>query len=188
MVKENKYVAVEVEIKSRISQHLEIKVYNKMQCSAEEIAEKKRQAIERLEEKKRNSAAANNNNSTSPDASTKSSSNFYGNAIANKVSELNEYENKIKNTSNQATTNNRILSQPYPHRNTNKNEIHWTNAFDLMKKSVNSNSASCTCSMISTDRFQVEVAGFHKQLNDVFKTIPSRNFGKNIFLYLSFLL
>lgn len=161
-----------------------------MQCSTEEIAEKKRQAIERLKEKKRNSAAADNNNSTSPGASTKSSSTFYGNAITNKVSELNEYENKIKNTSNQATTNYRILSQPYPHRNPNNNENQSSNAFDLMKSSVNRSAnnsfVSSTCSMISTDRFQVEVAGFHEKLNSVFKTIPSRNFGKNMFLQSSF--
>ena len=40
--------------------------------------------------------------------------------------------------------------------------------------------------MINDTRFSVETESFYEKLNDLFKTIPSRSYGKNLKLNVNF--
>lgn len=147
-----------------------------MSCTAEQIAEKKRLALERLKQTKASQqSATSSKNARSPGAAT-----FYGNEKNEKANQLNQYENKMKHQPSHSSSN-RILSQPYPQRNANPN-LTPTNANNHQK---NQNTASifkkvvtCTCSMISQTRFQVTESGYFATLIDVYKSIPTRAFGK----------
>lgn len=148
-----------------------------MSCTAEEIAKKRREAQERLKKTKELA-----NKSISPGTTNKPTSNFYGNTNNVKANTLNQYENKMKQ---QPTANhyNRISSQPYPrngdtttnntNRNTNGNQQKFSTNFT---KIVN-----CTCTMISSTRFQVIQNGYNESLINVFKTIPTRAYGECFF-------
>lgn len=160
-----------------------------MSCTAEQIAEKKREAMERLKQTKATAttskASSNTNNATSPGTAAKSSSTFYGNQQNDKANALNEYQNKMK-TEKKSTSCNRISSQPYPKRNenatmnvplksttTNNNNNNIQKAAPVFTKAV-----ACSCSMITPKRFQVSISGYSAKLIDVFKSIPTRAFSK----------
>lgn len=162
-----------------------MKNFIKMACTAAEIAEKKRKAIERLKQTKASvpttTSTTNSKNSTSHGTDNKKTLNFYGNASNEKATALNEYEHKMKQ---QPTyhQHNRISSQPYPRianatsKTTNNNEPKLASVFV--------NVVTCTCSMISPKRFQVIQKGYHIKLVDIFKTIPTKSYG----MHLKFLL
>lgn len=143
-----------------------------MQCTSEEIAEKKRLALERL--KQRNQATdnkaggGNNNNVSSASTALKTTSGFYGNASSSKAAALDNYENKMKHSPSRAVSN-RILSQPYSAR--------APKPADTTKiASVFTNVVTCSCQMVAATRFEVNINGFLQQLIAVFKTIPSKNY------------
>ncbi|XP_055295299.1 SWI/SNF-related matrix-associated actin-dependent regulator of chromatin subfamily A-like protein 1 [Sitodiplosis mosellana] len=147
-----------------------------MSCTAEEIARKKREALERLKQTKALAQTGNvPSKNTSPGTAAKATSVFYGNTSNDKANTLNQYENKMKQQQT-PSHNNRISSQPYPRnsvqntaaQNTNLNQRTWAS---IMAKPV-----TCTCSMISSTRFQVVQSGYHNKLIDVFKTIPTRSY------------
>lgn len=154
-----------------------------MSCSAEEIARKRREALERLKQTKASAQTGNASNKiTSPGTASKATSTFYGNTSNDKANTLNQYANKMKQQPK--PINNRISSQPYPrdgntanttpNRNTNSNQQNVaTNGFQRGFKTV-----TCTCSMITSKRFQVVQSGYHEKLIDTFKTIPTRSYGK----------
>lgn len=152
-----------------------------MACTAEEIAEKRRQAQERLKQRKATiQTTTHSTNSTSPSTSSKAAQSFYGTANNEKVNTLNNYENKMKQQSSPIHKN-RISSQPYPKRDGSSNSNHTANR---MKNNEQKNASifmqvvTCTCSMISENRFQVIQKGYNAKLIDVFKTISTRSYGK----------
>lgn len=157
-----------------------------MSCTVKEIEEKRRLALERL--KKTKEAAQNppesvsnpttsTNMVTSPGTSTKSTSTFYGNDTNQKVNALNQYENKMKQQ-HQYGQSSRIMSQPYPKRDakptpsttTNNNAQQFMKPFEKV--------ITCTCSMISSSRFQVNTSGYSAKLIELFKTLPTRSYSK----------
>lgn len=170
-----------------------------MGCTAEEIAEKRRLAMEKL---KKTTAAfeatrtpnpttnsttnptSNKKTITSPGTDTKPTSIFYGNGKNEKAETLNQYEIKMKHQTNHSSSN-RILSQPYPKRDgtvtknvqfthaTNNNSNSAQKFNSMFKKVIN-----CTCSMISSTRFQVKESGYSARLIDIYKSIPTRAFSK----------
>lgn len=151
-----------------------------MSCTAEQIAEKRRLAMEKLKQTK--ASAQNNqsagptpqsNNATSPGTNAKS---FYGNGRNEKANQLNQYESKMKQQQQTPGHSNRISSQPYP-RNASA-QYKTTNNNQQKMASIFKNVVTCTCVMISPRRFQVIHKGYHAKLIDVFKTIPTRSYGK----------
>lgn len=156
----------------------------KMSCSAAEIAEKRRLAKERLQKTLGTAhtpkPTTSSNIATSPGTDAKPTSVFYGNGNNEKAETLNQYENKMKHQPSHRTAN-RISSQPYPVRdgaaaqstsstNTNNNARKVVSIFEKV--------ISCTCSMISSTRFQVKESGYSAKLIDVYKSIQTRSFGK----------
>lgn len=158
-----------------------------MSCTAEQIAEKRREAQERLrlrqeQQKSSNHAAVSvNNNNTIKPASVSGVAEgkinaFYGSSTANKTAELQNYEAKIK--SQQPYKNkNRILSQPYPKKDA-KAAVASTKAPETKLAPVFQKTVTCTCAMVASTRFNVIVDGYNVPLIDVFKTIPTRSYGE----------
>lgn len=150
-----------------------------MSCTTAEIAEKKRQAIERLKQRQNSSASKiqplqpkqNTTSATSPGSSKA----FYGNASHEKAAQLSEYENKIRHSSNPHTPN-RILSQPYSKRHEQTNKPSSST-----NRVIIPSSTACTCSMINEKRFEVTASAYNAKLIEVFKTIPTRSYGKITF-------
>lgn len=166
-----------------------------MLCTAEEIAEKRRIALERLKNRKLNGNAAGpstpspaemqpqtsssslsavqhnlSNEATSP----KSIASFYGKETNLKTNRLSAYESKIKSSST-PKTHNRILSQPY-HNNSNDSRGHSIPTKEKLAP-VFTKVVSCSCSMVTPRRFQVVSSSYCAKLIDTFKTIPSRSYG-----------
>lgn len=141
-----------------------------MSCTPQEIAEKKRIALERLRAKKQSTSAV-----------VEASSAFYG-----KSSTKSDAEDTALNTSTKTTINPyqnaRILSQPYHlSNNLNKTGSSSTAVSSLNNKKqqvapIFAKIISCSCYMISETRFVVSSSGFHNKLIDVFKTIPSKGY------------
>lgn len=175
-----------------------------MSCTAEQIAEKKRLALERLKQK--TNALPNPSNHPNQQISTEtviqpstpsinSTTSFYGANINSKTNELTNYENKIK-TQKMFKNNNRILSQPYPKKEPSSSlgqpgmgsisaainaasnaAIDKTNTTNKVA-SVFVKTITCTCEVIEPNRFQVVMSGYNENLIKVFKTIPSRKYGE----------
>lgn len=162
-----------------------------MQCTTQEIAEKRRLAQERLQKLKLNKNTTNQQPAaqTNPSNGTVKSptSSFYGNKPNVKTVELSEYENKIKNAPSYRTAN-RILSQPYSMRN-NQSNANGSTSSSAAAASNNNNiimsaKVTCTCAMVNANCFEVVPSAYHDKLISVFKTIPSRNYGKTFDFFL----
>lgn len=150
-----------------------------MSCTAEQIAEKRREAAERLKQTKANAQAskpnASSNNATSPGTAAKS---FYGKQQNEKADALDQYQNKLKQDTKHNTSN-RILSQPYPKRDGNTNAPQNASAnTNTNWKATFGKVVTCTCSMISATRFQVIISGYSEKLIDTFKSIPTRAYSE----------
>ncbi|XP_031623528.1 SWI/SNF-related matrix-associated actin-dependent regulator of chromatin subfamily A-like protein 1 [Contarinia nasturtii] len=154
-----------------------------MSCTAEEIAEKRRQAQERLKQKKAslqtNEVRSSSSNTTSPGTSSKAAHTFYGHTNNEKANTLSNYEKKMKQQSS-PSYNNRISSQPYPKRDGMSN-----NNYRKVESSKNNSVApvfmhvvTCACSMITSNRFQVVQKGYSDKLIDVFKGTPTRSYDR----------
>lgn len=164
-----------------------------MSCTAEEIAEKKRIAIERLNARK--NAQSNTKVphptilSTKPTFSlppeqrqaiaSQSSSSFYGKSIALRTQPVLNLKNyvphgntpttgKCKNTFNNA----RMQSNPYARNTPTKNGTTGQVAPVFMR------TVTCSCAMITENRFVVQASAFNEKLIEVFKSIPSKQYGK----------
>lgn len=172
-----------------------------MSCTAEEISEKRRIALERLKNRKlkMNTAVQSttaavqpvqekpSNSATSP----KSIRSFYGSTTNVKTNQLSAYETIIKKSPTNKIAN-RILSQPYSNQNNQSGPSAATNQLAPVFTTV----VTCSCSLITPRRFQVITSGFFAKLIDVFKTIPSRaystladafiNFPKKKFIFFGF--
>lgn len=146
-----------------------------MSCTAREIAEKKRQAQEKLMQKQEKlmetSSTTNIFHQKSP---TGTAQLFYGNTTKNQKTKELSFETNVK-PHNQYTHKNRILSQPYSNRADNSKDVSNTEKKNarVYKKTI-----TCTCAMISEDRFEVIPSSYHAQLIEVFKAITTRKYGK----------
>ncbi|XP_055544718.1 SWI/SNF-related matrix-associated actin-dependent regulator of chromatin subfamily A-like protein 1 [Wyeomyia smithii] len=162
-----------------------------MSCSAEEIAEKRRIAIERLNARK--NAAANGckpNPAQNPAESNKrtftlppkqlqvvaahSSSAFYGKSNTNssyesKVKEQPFSSGKLRTSFNDA----RLQSQPYSRPNGQNAKYNGTPG---KVAPVFIRTVTCTCALVAETRFVVQTSAFNEQLIDVFKSIPSKQY------------
>lgn len=125
-----------------------------MECTPEEIAEKKRIALERLKAKKE--AIAKSKASSAPQPNPKDPL-----STSTKVP-TNPYQNA------------RSLSHPYANRMPSSNNV---NVKKQQTAPIPSKVISCTCYMISHNRFEVQPSAFSSPLINAFKTIPSRNYG-----------
>lgn len=117
---------------------------------------------------------------TSPGTSTKPTSIFYGNDTHQKANALDQYENKMKQQQYHGQTN-RIISQPYPKRDANATSSSTTtnnNSAQIFLKPFEK-PVTCTCSMISSTRFQVTTSGYSDRLINEFKTISTRSYSKS---------
>lgn len=135
-----------------------------MSCTAEEIAEKRRVAQERLKARK---STENIVPVVSPPKK------FYGvhNSTNNYALFMNSvHQNKI--TPNNTLAKNRILTQPYQKKNESSEVFSFNKLFN---KTI-----TCTCSLITDERFVVESSGYSEKLIDELKLIPSRVYGKII--------
>lgn len=145
-----------------------------MSCSAEEIAEKRRIALERLKKHKQiASTPASNINATA----TKSPAAFYGSSSSSAVKAPNKpatNDGKIPQVN--PYKNARISSQPYNTHHQQK-QPQWQSRSNTSAP-VFTKQISCVCSMITDQRFAVTPSGYHAKLIDVCKTIPSRAFSK----------
>lgn len=162
----------------------------KMQCSVEEIKEKRRLALERLKKTKEgaqshaptpNPTTASASTATSPGTSTKPTSIFYGSDTQQKANALDAYENKMKQQHHHGQSN-RILSQPYPKRDTNAAASTSTTSNNSAQKFLKpfEKVVTCTCSMVSSKRFQVVTCGYSDKLINIFKSIATRSYSKSI--------
>lgn len=134
-----------------------------MSCTSEEIAEKRRIAQERLKARKTTENIA---------AVVSPPKKFYGvhnstNSYALFMDSVQHVQqNKIKPNNNLAK--NRILTQPYEKKNESLEVLSF-------KKTI-----TCTCSLITDERFVVESSGYSEKLINELKSIPSRVYGKII--------
>lgn len=164
-----------------------------MGCTAEEIAEKRRLAKEKLQKTAAAFAAArtptskpttHSTTATSPGTDTKPTSVFYGNEKNDKAETLNQYENKMKHQPSHSSSN-RILSQPYPKRDGAAAQSTSTTSTNMDNKASKvapmfTKTVTCACSMISSTRFQVKESGYSAKLIDIYKSIPTRAFSKTL--------
>lgn len=165
-----------------------------MSCTAEQIAEKKRLALERLKQRQSQSPATNATNATNAananvaavpanpvtkTSNTKPVNGFYGSSTASVTAELKNMETKIKNQGPYKNTN-RILSQPYPGRDPKEGQKQEP----PKKASFLPQIVTCTCSMVTSTYFQVVTSAYHAKIIEVFKTIPSRKFSELIHIFL----
>lgn len=150
-----------------------------MGCTAEEIAEKRRKAMERLKETKAQTSKLMPSKNPSPETDTKPTSIFYGNNTNQKANQLNQYELKMKNQHGDHSKLNRILSQPYPKRDgTDTKTTSFTTNTTNAQKPFAQKPITCTCSMISPTRFKVVESDYSAKLIDIYKSIPNRSYGK----------
>lgn len=137
-----------------------------MECTPAEIAEKKRIALERLRAKKEAMAKAKESLS----------------------SKSNEKESVALSTSTRVLTNPyqnaRILAHPYASKGSSASNVNnkTEKVVPIPCKAV-----TCTCYMISQSRFEVNPSAFNNKLIDVFRTIPSRGYGKESIIYLHYI-
>lgn len=127
-----------------------------MECTAEEIAEKRRIALERLKAKKE--ALAKARQSSIQSNGTESTT-----LATSKKIPTNPYQNS------------RILSHPYA------NKTPSTSSVNVKKEptvSIPTKVISCTCYMITDNRFEVQPSAFSTPLINIFRTIPSRGYGR----------
>ncbi len=126
-----------------------------MECTAEEIAEKRRIALERLKAKKDAIAKAKealNSKSNEKESMTLATS---------KKIPINPYQQS------------RAQSHPYGIKATST----ITTNVNVKKEEPKVIVISCNCYIITESRFEVKPSGYSNPLINVFRTIPSRGYG-----------
>lgn len=142
-------------------------------CSAEEIAEKRRIALERLNVRKQETTTRTASSpviAKNPPATGNNAASFLG-AFRN--------NNNPDRHLNQA----RISAQPYPKQAPLKTQpssaFQQNKAPELAPIFVPNNIrvVHCRCAMVTASRFGVYMSEYHGKAIDVCKTIPSRSYG-----------
>lgn len=158
-----------------------------MSCTKEEIAEKKRIALERLKSKQTACTASkiSNTSLTYPSSIkidqvnsnlTKNQS-FYGET--NKQNYASPKNTTYPFSNNQHQQTNKLRASPFkdnraglcPYSNNKLNETK--NMAAVFRKII-----SCSVSMITDKRFVITPSGYHAQLIEMFKSISSKAYGK----------
>lgn len=141
-----------------------------MSCTPQEIEAKRKIALERLKAKQTVNVAS----------SSKTPNSFYGQSNQNAPTLSNNSTKSTNKIVEKPLKKQRILSQPYPSNTTPSSGVSSKNANNttLAAPFVLQTLTTCSCSMTTEDRFQVIPSRFHAKLIDVFKTIPSRSYGK----------
>lgn len=109
---------------------------------------------------------------------------FYGIETTGITNELTAFEGKIR-TEKSAQRKSRILSQPYPAAGSSTGNIKTgvqSPAATTQSNAVKYGTlpVTCTIQMVSIDRFEVVPSKYLGPVIDVFKTIPTRRYGKLI--------
>uniref|UniRef100_A0A8D8JS52 SWI/SNF-related matrix-associated actin-dependent regulator of chromatin subfamily A-like protein 1 n=1 Tax=Culex pipiens TaxID=7175 RepID=A0A8D8JS52_CULPI len=160
-----------------------------MACTAAEIAEKKRIAIERLNARKNALATTSNSTAKPPpqqvpkptipifplpekqrQAMALASSSFYGTN-----SSIGGTGGKAP--SSFASGSARSAAHPYSKQSFGKAQT--TKGVAPPVAPVFIRTVTCSCSMVTETRFTVQPSGFNEKLIEVFKSIPSKQYGKS---------
>uniref|UniRef100_A0A182PAQ0 SWI/SNF-related matrix-associated actin-dependent regulator of chromatin subfamily A-like protein 1 n=1 Tax=Anopheles epiroticus TaxID=199890 RepID=A0A182PAQ0_9DIPT len=149
-----------------------------MSCTSEEIAEKRRIAIERLNARKKSLESQNNNSSSnkvaaksingppqqaSSDRQNKTPltiSTFYGSNQSSFGKSSSSFQAKRSGPSALP------YAKPAPKSSTPSSKV----------APVFVRTVTCTCSILSDTRFIVDTNGFNEQMIDIFKQIPSKSY------------
>uniref|UniRef100_A0A8D8NU11 SWI/SNF-related matrix-associated actin-dependent regulator of chromatin subfamily A-like protein 1 n=1 Tax=Culex pipiens TaxID=7175 RepID=A0A8D8NU11_CULPI len=157
-----------------------------MACTAAEIAEKKRIAIERLNARK-NALATPSNSSTKPppqqvpkptkpifplpekqrQAMALASSSFYG---------TNSSVGGIGGKAPSSISNGSARSATHPYSKPSFGKVQTTKGVAPPVAPVFIRTVTCSCSMVTETRFTVQPSGFNEKLIEVFKSIPSKQY------------
>uniref|UniRef100_A0A8D8JPF5 SWI/SNF-related matrix-associated actin-dependent regulator of chromatin subfamily A-like protein 1 n=1 Tax=Culex pipiens TaxID=7175 RepID=A0A8D8JPF5_CULPI len=159
-----------------------------MACTAAEIAEKKRIAIERLNARKNALATTSNSTAKPPpqqvpkptipifplpekqrQAMALASSSFYG--TNSSVGGIGKAPSSFANGS--------ARSAAHPYSKPSFGKAQTTKPAALPVAPVFIRTVTCSCSMVTETRFTVVPSGFNEKLIEVFKSIPSKQYGKS---------
>ncbi|XP_075152134.1 SWI/SNF-related matrix-associated actin-dependent regulator of chromatin subfamily A-like protein 1 [Haematobia irritans] len=165
-------------------------------CSAAEIAEKRRIALEKLKAKKANLAKTPPQTKAPPNTTIASSTN----APITTENKASSFLNALKGSNifkqrQEPQHSARDAAHPYkrPSLEESKNFYKKSSNGDNNEKRngpilglcpaqksiigpVGVNSVSCKVAMISVTRFEIQPSGYHSKLIEVFKTIPSKSY------------
>lgn len=162
-----------------------------MDCTPEQIETKRRLALAKLQAKKFRESLENDNTKIGNNLKVSSSSvNFQQNKPS--PTNFNTSVNIQNNTTyNNATVQNNLFKSKagssYPNHSSpskilsNSNKCH--NVTPYSKTAVSpqkffGNTITGTIYLISDTRFEVNLSGFHAKAIEVFKSIPTRSYGK----------
>lgn len=166
-------------------------------CTATEIAEKRRIALAKLQAKKNQTPVINSNTkpatSVSEQLGAKSASNFYKSPPQNNTKTVNYNNNNVSQNKSSAFLNalkaikstsarelGRAAAHPYQRPNgANRPSLTLSPEKEQPQQqlaSVFTKSINCKIYLISAQRFAVVPSGFHQQLIEVFKNMPSKSY------------
>ncbi|XP_058057458.1 SWI/SNF-related matrix-associated actin-dependent regulator of chromatin subfamily A-like protein 1 [Anopheles bellator] len=142
-----------------------------MSCSAEQIAEKRRIAIERLNARKNSNknavstpAAANPAQSGGPSkGATLTANSFYGQNNERTATSNPAHQRMLRDQRNTFSPYSRPTKKDTP-----------TKVAPIFARTV-----TCACSLVSEERFIAETNGYSEPLIEIFKRIPSKSYEPN---------
>lgn len=171
--------------------HLFVNNYT-MDCSSAEIEKKRRLALAKLKAKKiqtlhNNSGTGNDSNGHNLTIETHKANN--NQAPSPSVQNNSNSSNSLYWNSNNSTNNTSIGRQSSP-------KINMPSLFNTHNQTPYSKNAvspqkffgkviTGTMNLTSINRFEINLSGFHDKVIEMFKTIPSRAYGRYIFYALS---
>ncbi|EDW11434.1 SWI/SNF-related matrix-associated actin-dependent regulator of chromatin subfamily A-like protein 1 [Drosophila mojavensis] len=166
-------------------------------CTADEIAEKRRIALAKLQAKKNQTPAVNSNTKPATNVNeqlgAKSASSFYNSPPQNNTKTVNNNNNNVSQNKSSSFLNalkaikttsarelGRVAAHPYQRPNGgSKPTLCLSPEREQPQQqlaSVFTKSISCKVYLISAQRFAVVPSGYHQQLIEVFKNIPSKSY------------
>lgn len=189
---------------SRNARIINIVLVNMSSCSAAEIAEKKRIALEKLKARKANLNASNNNKTSIPAqlasvvvppptstsvsaTSTENKASSFLNALkgSNVFKHRQEPQHAARDAAHPYKRPSFGDASSFYKKKTSVEVADRSSGpqFGMGQQTKNvapvfHNSVSCKVAMISAGRFEVQPSSYHNKLIEVFKTIPSKNYGK----------
>lgn len=164
-----------------------------MSCSAEQIAEKKRLALERLKAKQTGTVPP----TISPSSPQVSKAQLIADNKRLALERLKAKNNVTVKSKALASTNSasmflssnsiyteqsdvgkaKPLNQSRPKPYDNRPTQSGSKPTNSPRESIFQKTVTCSCSLINSQRFAIKIQGFFAPLIDVFKLIPSRSYG-----------
>ena len=161
-------------------------------CSAAEIEEKRRIALEKLKAKKAQLNLPSNSNEIKKPATINKNSNVTSNSTQTKAGHVenkaSSFLSALKSSDvfvqrQQVDHSIRDSAHPYKRRSTKGTRSFGTSTSPQKQIApVFLNGVTCKVEIISVQRFEVQPSSYNAKLIEVFKTIPSRSYG-NIFSF-----